>query len=201
MPQYCFVCRSTNHKGEDSRHFVAFVHLDPQQLKHGKNVEQYLCPTCGDYADRDLAGEIPSQQLVGLTPISEATSGKGSLYRETAFAFGNAQGKAAFRDSGEMNKFLNGHNNLGPPEVSDNGEPLRDKQGNFIRKGEKFVKYDRQATPRRTAPKPNPNVERAFVDYSELQKAGVVTSSRPATAVPGVRYTVPRHRSPERRKR
>lgn len=151
---YEFTCPGREHKG--NRDFTKIIHgVPPQQV-----VNQIDCPDCGGVAKRRFDKEIPTQSVVGLTPISHSTTGPGSFQRTLEKAFGgfkkNADGSvdknhAAFRDSGEMSKFMNGQNDLGKPKIDQRtGQPLRRKDGSVIREGAKFFQYGKNDAPSRT---------------------------------------------------
>lgn len=55
--------------------------------------------------------------------------------------------KPRFRDSGELNKYMNGQNELGDPVTNDKGEPVKRPDGTIIRRGAKLFKYSQGATP------------------------------------------------------
>lgn len=142
---------------------------DPDFTKtfHGipKNVIQQCSCACGAIAKRDFKKEIPTQNVVGLTPIAVSDS-KHSLGGQVKFAFGrfrkNPDGSvdrnhAAFDSSGDLDRYMNGQNDLGPPVLDNNGnairEVFRDKRGNIHqgritqRKGAKLIKYGRNYSP------------------------------------------------------
>lgn len=171
MPQYCFRCASKRHPEGKERSFSAFVYIEPGDLKKGLVPDHHPCPVCGMMAPRAMEDEIPTQSLVGLKPLSESTTGKGSLYHAAKFAFGGGHvigrdGKPVLKTSGEFQKFLDGANELGPPKVDDEGRPLRRPDGSVIREGEKFVKIDRQATPPSSPSRPSRAVVTGFPGMS-----------------------------------
>src|SRR3990167_9351708 len=148
MPQYCFRCPTCKEEGEPLT-FSIFVTSVPKAVK--KDAE---CSSCGGRAARAFDLEIPTQAVVGLTPISKSTTVSGSMYNTVQYAFGKgADGnpsEAPFRDSGELAAFLNGKNDLGAPKIDQRtGKPLRRPDGSVIRNGAKIIKYDRNATPSR----------------------------------------------------
>lgn len=148
MPQYIFRC-PTCKEGENPLTFSLFLSTVPKKVK--KDAE---CSECGGRAARAFDLEIPTQSVVGLTPISKSTTGPGSLYNDVKFAFGANNSKdpnqAPFRDSGELNAFLNGANDFGAPKIDQRtGKPLKRADGSTIREGAKLIKYDRNATPSR----------------------------------------------------
>lgn len=152
MPTYTFVCASKKHADESTRRFV-------QVVQHGemKSIEQFPCPECGRAARRDLVADLATVNTVGSKPIP-VTGSKHGIGHETQYAFGrfkrNPDGSvdrnhAAFRDTGEMNRFMNGANQMGDPVCNDAGVPLRRQDGSIIRRGAKLVKYGANATPTR----------------------------------------------------
>lgn len=121
-----------------------------------KRIDNHPCVVCGRNAKRDLTGDLASVNLVGSTPISNSTTLPGSYAHTTQFAFGknkvNPDGSVdgnhrPFRDSGELNKFLNGANELGKPALDDKGQPRRRPDGSVIRTGAKLFQYGPNATP------------------------------------------------------
>jgi hypothetical protein len=86
--------------------------------------------------------------VIGVRPVSDSTTGNGSLKHEAQFAFGNRQGKVPFKDSGEYDRFLNGKNELGPPVLDDNGNRVRKSDGSILHGGEKFVRMGKNHTPK-----------------------------------------------------
>lgn len=152
MATYSFKCVSKRHPDDMDREFVSVINH-----REGKRIDQYPCQ-CGAMAKRDLEKDLASVNMTGLTPISHSTSGKGSVAQTVEFLAGrfrkNPDGTVdknhrPFRDTGELNKFMNGQNDLGDPVVKDNGEPLRRKDGSVVRKGAKLFKYGANATPSR----------------------------------------------------
>lgn len=149
---YVFDCPGREHQGD--RIFQQIFHGMPKDV-----INQYQCPQkgCGAVAKRRFDKEIPTQAVVGLTPISHSTTGKGSLQRTVEKAFGgfkkNPDGSidtnhAAFRDTGEFSKFMNGANDLGKPKINQRtGEPLRRKDGSIIREGAKLIQYGKNDAP------------------------------------------------------
>lgn len=135
------------------------------------------CEKCKKPAKRNFTTEIKSQSIVGQTPIRPSDS-KFSMGRETEFGFGrfkkNPDGTvdknhSPFGNTAEMDKFMNGANDLGPPVIGDDGNPLRvgaknPKTGEVRtdvgrikeRRGAKLFKYDRNAAP----PPPPPPLKR-----------------------------------------
>lgn len=152
---YIFDCPGLDHHGE--RRFEKFFHGVPK----GNPVTQTECPQdgCGAVAKRRWDEEMKSQAVTGLTPISHATTVKGSIAHDLKFAFGDLKenpdgtvdrNHTPFRDSGELDRFLGGKNNLGPRVVDDNGNPLRDSKGNYVHKGAKLIKYGKNDAPSKT---------------------------------------------------
>lgn len=154
MPTYCFQCIGSDHPADKPRGFTAFVFHVPKKI-----INRHPCPDCDGMGRRDMGAELPTQNVTGLTPVSLSTTVKGSFHHETEYAFGrfkrNPDGTedrnhAAFRDSGEMNAYMNGRNDLGEPALNDKGEPRRRKDGSIVRKGAKLFKYGANATPSRS---------------------------------------------------
>lgn len=164
---YEFSCPGRDHKGD--RDFSKIMHGIPPKVV----VNQIDCPECGATAKRRFDKEIPTQSVVGMTPISNSTTTPGSFQRTVQRAFGSYQknpdgsvdpNHAAFRDSGELDRFMNGANQLGKPKIDQRtGQPLRRKDGSVIREGAKIFKYDRSATPSRDdvrrRPRPSRNID------------------------------------------
>lgn len=150
MPQYMFRCKTClDPETGKPLEFAIFTSSVPAKVK--KDSE---CAECGERAPRALDLEIPSQSVVGLTPISKSTTVPGSMYNAVKFAFGenNQQdpNQSPFRDSGELTAFMNGKNDLGKPKIDQRtGKPLRRPDGSIIRDGAKLIKYDKGATPSR----------------------------------------------------
>jgi len=150
MPQYSFRCPTCKDpETGKALEFSIFLSTVPKKVK--KDAE---CDGCGGRAARAFDLEIPSQSVVGLTPISKSTTVPGSMYHTVKYAFGAHDSKdpnqAPFRDSGELNAFLNGANDLGKPKIDQRtGKPLRRADGSIVREGAKLIKYDRNATPSR----------------------------------------------------
>ncbi len=149
---YVFTCPGREHRGD--RDFEQVFHTLPKNV-----INQYQCPQCGGVAKRRFDKEIPTQAVVGLTPISHSTTGKGSMQRTIERAFGavkkNPDGSldtnhSAFRDTGEFSKFMNGANDLGKPKINQRtGEPLRRKDGSIVREGAKLIQYGKNDAPSR----------------------------------------------------
>ena len=148
MPQYVFRCPTCKEDGNPLT-FSVFMSSVPVKIK--KDTE---CSQCGGRAVRAFDMEIPTQAVVGLTPISKSTTVPGSMYHDVKFAFGEHHkedpNQAPFRDSGELNAFMNGNNDFGKPKIDQRtGKPLKRADGSTIREGAKLIKYDRNATPSR----------------------------------------------------
>lgn len=145
--QYCFRCPTCQEEGKPLE-FSVFFSTMPKNV-----IQERVCSGgCGGMAKRAFDLEIPTQSIIGATPISKSTTVKGSMYDTVKFAFGAHDEKdpnqAPFRDSGELNKFLDGNNDLGKPSIDQRtGEVRRRPDGSVIREGAKFIKYDRGATP------------------------------------------------------
>ncbi len=152
---YVFKCPNPAHKKKNS--FEVAIHHMPKKV-----VMQHPCslPDCDWTAKRDFSQEIPTQAVIGATPISHSTSVKGSLAKEMEFVAGrfkrNPDGTVdknhrPFRDTGEMNKFMNGQNQLGQPSIDQRtGKPRRRRDGSIIREGAKLFKYGNNAAPSRS---------------------------------------------------
>lgn len=153
MPRYTFICLSTKHPPGAARQFEQWINH-----KEGKRIDQSTCMVCGTTARRDLTADLQTVNVNGLTPIAVSDS-KFSLNKELGFSFGkfkkNKDGSfdknhAVFRDTGELNKFMNGANDLGPPKLDQStGEILRRHDGSVVRDGAKLFKYGPNATPSR----------------------------------------------------
>lgn len=147
MPQYIFRCPSCKDENGDPSVITIFKTTVPKDV-----IRETTCSDCGGKAPRAFDLEIPSQAVIGLTPISKSTTVPGSLYNTVKHAFGahdeNDPNQAPFRDSGELEKFLNGNNDLGKPSIDQRtGKVRRRPDGSVIRNGAKLIKYDRNATP------------------------------------------------------
>lgn len=195
MPSFTFNCVSKRHEDEETRQFVQVIHLVKE-----KRVDQIQCPECGGLAKRDLVADLKTINTVGSTPISHASSVPGTLSHAAKFAFGqfkqNPDGSVdrnhtRFSTSGELERYVNGANDLGPPKIGPNGQPMRRPDGSMIRTGAKLVKYDRHRRPP-TNKKPRVNVPPAWVGGNDVDEAG---SMRP------IRISAPHYTSPERGKR
>lgn len=148
MPAYCFRCPNCKEDGQ-ALTFTIFRSTVPVKI-----IKDTECTTCGGRAERAFDLEIPTQSIVGLTPISKSTTVPGSMYHAVKYAFGEHDSKdpnqAPFRDSGELNAFLNGKNDFGKPKIDQRtGQPLRRPDGSIIREGAKIIKHDKGATPSR----------------------------------------------------
>lgn len=159
MPAYVFRCEKC--KGEDGGPLVFTLFLSTVPKKVKQDAE---CSECGERAARAFDLEIPTQAVVGLTPISKSTTISGSMYNTVKYAFGEHDSedpsKAPFRDSGELQRFLDGNNELGKPCIDQRtGQVRRRPDGSIIRQGAKLIQYDKNATPsrddvrRKSAPK------------------------------------------------
>lgn len=179
---YCFTCVTPEHPEDKPRAFEAIVHHVPKKV-----ITQFPCPECGGLGKRDLSKEIPTQALVGVQSISTSTTTPGSIYDETKFAFGrrkvNPDGTVEknhtpFRDTGELNKYMNGQNQAGEPVLDDRGNPLRRQDGSIVRRGAKFVKLNPNATPSRTdVRRSRIPVPDAWCDEGATKDVGVSESS------------------------
>lgn len=152
MPTYVFSCATCKEAGRDPS-FTIILSSVPKKIVQGAP-----CPECKSLAKRDFGTEIKSQAVVGLTPISKSTTVPGSLYNTVKHAFGanhpDDPNQAPFRDSGELDAFMNGANDLGKPKIDQRtGKPLVrknvDGSYSYVREGAKIVKYDKNATPSR----------------------------------------------------
>lgn len=175
MPSYTFVCKAKDHLNEHTRQFVQVIYH-----RDGKRIDQTSCPTCGAVSKRDLVADLGTVNINGLTPLTPSDS-RFAPSKETEFAFGKFKvdktGKenfahSPFRDTGELEKFMNGNNDLGEPELNQStGQPLRRKDGSVVRQGAKLFKYGKNATPSRDGlRKPFADVPNAWVD--EKRTAG-----------------------------
>jgi len=166
MPMYVFSCPGREHQGD--REFTQIFHTVPAAV-----INQYQCPQpqCQAVAKRRFDKEIPSQSVIGLTPISHSTTGKGSFQKTVEKAFGgfkkNPDGSidpnhAAFRDSGEFQKFMNGANDLGKPKINQRtGEVLRRRDGSVIREGAKIFQYGKNDAPSRNDVRRRPRQDKS----------------------------------------
>lgn len=159
MPQYMFRCPTCKEADGSDLTFALFLSTVPKKVKQDAE-----CSECGGRAARAFDLEIPTQAVVGMTPISKSTTVPGSMYNTVKYAFGEHDPKdpnqAPFRDSGELQKFLDGNNDLGKPSIDQRtGQVRRRPDGSIIRQGAKLIQYDRNATPsrddvrRKSAPK------------------------------------------------
>lgn len=201
MPTYTFSCRSKRHEDAKTRQFTAHIHHD-----EGKRVDQCVCPECGGLAKRDLVADLATVNVNGLTPISHASTGKGTGAHESQFMAGrfkkNPDGSVdknhrPFRDTGEMDAYVNGKNDLGPPQLDDNGNPRRRKDGSMIRTGAKLVRYSANRKPSRYDVRKRNAVEvpNAWVDGETMSRSGATSPISLKSA--GVNAS--RYKSPERR--
>ena len=154
MPTYEFSCPGREHKGE--RDFTRTFHQMPERV-----IDKIECTQdgCGAVARRRFDKEIPTQAVIGMTPISHATTLKGSPAHEAEIAFGkfrkNPDGSVdknhrPFDTTGDLNRFMNGANDLGKPKIDQRtGDVLRRSDGSVVRNGAKLVKYDSQQAPSR----------------------------------------------------
>ncbi len=197
--RYTFHCGSKRHEDDSSRTFESFINV-----KEGKRVDQIQCPECGGLAKRDLVTDLKTVSIVGGTPISLSTTGKGSMYETAKFSFGrfkkNPDGSedrnhAAFRDSKELDRFANGHNDLGPPKLDDNGNPIRRKDGSMVRTGAKLIKFDKSRRPP-VNKRPRMDVPDAWVGDDIVQKSGRTNP----ISLRDAQVPVTRYRSPARGK-
>lgn len=150
MPQYMFRCGNCKDP-ETGKNLEITVFLSTVPKKVKQDTE---CSECGGRAARAFDLEIPTQSVVGVTPISLSTTTPGSVYHTVKHAFGERSeadpSKAPFRDTGELGKFLGGANDFGPPSIDQRtGKPRRRPDGSVIRTGAKIIQYDRNATPSR----------------------------------------------------
>lgn len=182
MPRYAFHCVSKDHPKGVDRDFEVHLNLDPFK---SKTVNRFKCHAegCPAIAKRDMSKEIPTQVVIGATPISHSTTTKGSLSRELEFLAGrfkkNPDGTVdknhrPFRDTGEMNKFMNGNNDLGKPSIDQRtGQPRRRKDGSIIREGAKLFKYGANATPSRSdVRRQRPRVPNAWTTEDRVKGGG-----------------------------
>ncbi len=149
MAQYMFRCGSCKDEAGKALEFSIFLSSIPKKVK--KDAE---CSECGGRAARAFDLEIPTQAVVGVTPISLSTTTPGSVYNTVKHAFGSRSeadpSKAPFQDTGELKKFLDGANDFGPPCIDQRtGKPRKRPDGSVIRQGAKIIQHDRNATPSR----------------------------------------------------
>lgn len=149
MPAYLFRCGTCKDEAKKPLTFTIFLSSVPKKI-----VQEAGCDGCGGKAKRAFDLEIPTQAVVGLTPISKSTTVPGSVYNSVKRAFGENStedpNQAPFRDTGELNAFLNGKNDFGKPSIDQRtGLPRRRQDGTIIREGAKLIKYDKGATPSR----------------------------------------------------
>ena len=151
---YEFTCPGREHQGD--RDFTRVFHHVPKYV-----IDKCECiqEGCGAVARRRFDKEIPTQSVVGITAISHASTIPGSVAHTTEVAFGkfrkNPDGTVdrnhrPFDNTGELDRFLNGANDLGKPKLNQKtGEPLRKADGSIVREGAKLIKYGAGATPSR----------------------------------------------------
>lgn len=195
MPSYSFVCASSKHPEGEDRKFVAVIH----HIKD-KPVDQTRC-SCGGMAKRDFVADLNTVNFVGSTPISLASTGKGSLQHTAQFAFGkhrqNPDGSkdynhTRFDNIKDLDRYANGANDLGPPKLDANGNPMRRPDGSVIRTGAKLVKFDKHKAPPVNR-RPTVNVPSAWVDDREIGREGRTNNiSLKAAGVNASRYHSPR---------
>ena len=171
---YCFRCPDSDH--DALRHGP--VDFEKSFSGIPKGIVQQVACACGAIAKRDFSREIPTQNTIGSTPIAVSDS-KHSIGGQIKFAFGrfrkNPDGSvdknhAAFDSTGDLEKFMNGANDLGPPVLDNDGnairERIRDKKGNVHegrvtqRRGAKLIKYGRNDGPPRNKPLRRTNAEK-----------------------------------------
>lgn len=148
MPQYMFRCPRCKNPDGTPLTFTLFKSNVPKNI-----VKQSACD-CGEMAERAFDLEIPTQAVVGLTPISKSTTTPGSFYNTVRHAFGDHHkdnpNDAPFRDSGELASFMNGNNDLGAPKIDQRtGQVMKRPDGSIVRGGAKLIQHDRNATPSR----------------------------------------------------
>ena len=138
-----------------------------------KSIDFHPCMTCGNRAKRDLATEFKSQGSIGMKAISHSSTAGGSAAKEVEFLAGkfkkNPDGTVdknhrPFRDTGELDRFMNGQNDLGEPMLNEKGTPVRRKDGSIVRKGAKLFKYGKNATPSRRSVRPRTTAPSAWTD-------------------------------------
>lgn len=153
-PTYEFSCPGREHTGE--RDFQKTFSSLPKNVIDKTECKQ---PGCGAVARRRFDKEIPTQSVIGIRPLSHASTTPGNVAHTAEMAFGkfkqNPDGTVdknhrPFENTGEMDRFLNGANDLGKPKINQRtGEPLRRQDGSIIREGAKIVKLGNGATPSR----------------------------------------------------
>lgn len=154
MPTYVFTCKGREHTGE--RDFERTFHSLPKNV-----IDKVDCsvPGCGAVAKRRFDLEIPTQSIIGIKPLSHASTTPGNVAHTAELAFGkfrqNPDGTVdknhrPFDSTGDMDKFINGANDLGKPKINQRtGEPLRRQDGSIVREGAKLVKLGPGAAPSR----------------------------------------------------
>ena len=145
-----------------------------------------------------------------MTPISHASQGKGTVGHETAFGFGrfktNPDGSknlnhTRFGTTGELDRYVEGANDLGPPKVDDNGVPMRRPDGTMIREGAKLYKMARSASPPPPPPKRRfvPPPDSGWVDEGTATKASSGHSGMSRESLKSADIPTYKHVSPKRR--
>ena len=175
-PSYSFICGAKSHPADEDRKFVEVI-----EHKSNKRIDQSRC-SCGGVAKRDLVGDLASVNMTGATPISHATTGPGSVAKSVEFMAGqfktNPDGSVdknhrPFRDTGELNRYMNGENELGKPKTDDSGNPIRRSDGSIVRDGAKLFKYGVNDTPSRSAARSSrPSYPDAWVGENDGAGAG-----------------------------
>lgn len=193
MPTYSFVCKSPDHPEGMEHNFIRVINH-----REGKRIDQCQCD-CGATAKRDLVADLASVNMVGATPISHSSTVGGAVAKEIEFVAGqfkkNPDGSVdrnhrPFRDTGELNQFMNGRNDLGKPKIGDDGKPIRRRDGSIVRDGAKLFKYGKNSTPSRDGIRRGPRMPSAWTDEKGVKDGNGVSS-----AFQGV----PVHRNPTRR--
>jgi len=172
LPCYIFTCPGREHEGE--RTFEQFLHAVPKLI-----ITQIDCPTCGAVAKRQIDKEIKTQSLIGQTQISHSSTVKGTVAHDLEYAFGkvkqNPDGSAdpnhrPFTTTGELDRFMNGANDLGPRVLGDDGQPRMKSDGTFVHGGAKLVKYGRGDAPSRNDVAPRKKYRNAA--HVSMKEAG-----------------------------
>lgn len=179
-----------------------------------KRIDQHKCE-CGSVAKRDPK-DYETIAPVGITSISHATAGKGSVAKTGEFAFGrfkrNPDGTVdknhrPFRDTGEMERYMQGANDLGTPKIDDDGNVIRRKDGSVVRNGAKLVQYSPNRTPSRHdvkkarfRPPPNIVTGSGWVGDGEARqavgsKSGMSQSEMKQAEIPSHKWTSPKRRA------
>lgn len=211
MPQYTFVCDDKGH--DKAKHgdasFVRFI-----QHREGKRIDQFQC-SCGATAKRDLVSDLASVNVNGLAPVSHSTTLPGSLAHTTEFAFGRFKedergatnkNERPFKDSGELARYMNGDNDLGPPQLDDKGNPRRRSDGSIIRRGAKLFQYGKNDTPARSGvgprsfvPDPRIVIEHGWDDEDRVLSQGTGGRGMAAADFAKEKIPVSSYRSPSRK--